>query len=584
MNDLRVQKFLTSVSREEETQNLAPTHRHSLFQLAIQDTPHTSQLVTAQETNTAIQEKLLEYRLVDIVHYMNGRPERDHVYGMEDLPDITALPISKLNNIQTLFRETSQEFKTFLATCDTSEVFAPSSNTTRSLFNSLGITNVSQKVLKILKNIQSAGFCLSYALDEGNFHLPNTTKDLFDYFSSSAVPTETEAQIWNAMDSTTLGSELLGPLQIAMLVSPIALLIPRNFKTIPSRGKLDQVWRGVRSWPKPPEAVAAERIMWKTVFNVARGVPVRESITQAFKSIAMIDLSRAVGWLTNRPQVVKTTTAASRPQILGSGQQSSQVQVQSTDRPIGVYPVNDQQSNGSPRGDEPATPVEKGGSNVRDDTSGDRSGDQRPEEDVSRAKDAALAANTPLQPIINNPVDGQRDVGDEEQAQPGAGGIDQGGKGQDKGDEADAQEDEEGSQVAKTVGDPCAEEGQGGDKGSAGSCLEREERRREHEEQGPADKATGEGDKRGADVGDKGSASRTSGYNSEGGDQPDRSEDEPEIGNDKREPDGEQGKGESDTQGSGGGEGTATPRTPENSNLPDASPATPADGGRGADK
>ncbi|KAG6904181.1 hypothetical protein DXG01_012030, partial [Tephrocybe rancida] len=101
---------------------------------------------------------------------------------------------------------------------------------------------------------------------------------------------------------------------------------------------------------------------------------------------------------------------------------------------------------------------------------------------------------------------------------------------------------------------------------------------------GPADKATGEGDKRGADVGDKGSASRTSGYNSEGGDQPDRSEDEPEIGNDKREPDGEQGKGESDTQGSGGGEGTATPRTPENSNLPDASPATPADGGRGADK
>ncbi|KAG6912653.1 hypothetical protein DXG01_013081, partial [Tephrocybe rancida] len=245
------------------------------------------------------------------------------------------------------------------------------------------------------------------------------------------------------MDSTTLGSELLGPLQIAMLVSPIALLIPRNFKTIPSRGKLDQVWRGVRSWPKPPEAVAAERIMWKTVFNVARGVPVRD-------------------------EVVKTTTAASRPQILGSGQQSSQVQVQSTDRPIGVYPVNDQQSNGSPRGDEPATPVEKGGSNVRDDTSGDRSGDQRPEEDVSRAKDAALAANTPLQPIIDNPVDGQRDVGDEEQAQPGAGGIDQGGKGQDKGDEADAQEDEEGSQVAKTVGDPCAEEGQGGDKGSAG--------------------------------------------------------------------------------------------------------------------
>ncbi|KAG6903652.1 hypothetical protein DXG01_016016, partial [Tephrocybe rancida] len=145
MNDLRVQKFLTSVSREEETQNLAPTHRHSLFQLAIQDTPHTSQLVTAQETNTAIQEKLLEYRLVDIVHYMNGRPERDHVYGMEDLPDITALPILKLNNIQTLFRETSQEFKTFLATRNTSEVFAPSSNTTRSLFNSLGITNVSQK-------------------------------------------------------------------------------------------------------------------------------------------------------------------------------------------------------------------------------------------------------------------------------------------------------------------------------------------------------------------------------------------------------------------------------------------------------
>ncbi|KAG6913033.1 hypothetical protein DXG01_010297, partial [Tephrocybe rancida] len=76
----------------------------------------------------------------------------------------------------------------------------------------------------------------------------------------------------------------------------------------------------------------------------------------------------------------------------------------------------------------------------------------------------------------------------------------------------------------------------------------------------------------------------TSGYNSEGGDQPDCSEDEPEIGNDKREPDGEQGKGESDTQGSGGGEGTATPRIPEKSNLPDASLATPADGGRGADK
>ncbi|KAG6904056.1 hypothetical protein DXG01_012874, partial [Tephrocybe rancida] len=203
------------------------------------------------------------------------------------------MPILKLNNIQTLFCETSQEFKTFLATRDTSEAFAPSSNTIQSLFNSLGIMNVSQKVLKILKNIQSAGFCLSYALDEGNFHLPNTTKDLFDYFSSSAVLTETEAQIWNAMDSTTLGSELQGPLQIAMLVSPIALLIPRNFKTIPSCGKLNQVWRGVRSWPKPPEAVAAKWIMWKTVFNVARGVPVRESITQAFKSIAMIDLSCA---------------------------------------------------------------------------------------------------------------------------------------------------------------------------------------------------------------------------------------------------------------------------------------------------
>ncbi|KAG6904289.1 hypothetical protein DXG01_011156, partial [Tephrocybe rancida] len=99
---------------------------------------------------------------------------------------------------------------------------------------------------------------------------------------------------------------------------------------------------------------------------------------------------------------------------------------------------------------------------------------------------------------------------------------------------------------------------------------------------GPADKATGEGDKRGVDVGDKGSASRTSGHNSEGGDQPDRSEDEPEI-DEEREPDGEQGKVQSDTQGSGGGEGTATPRTPENSNPLDASPATPADGGRGAD-
>ncbi|KAG6912334.1 hypothetical protein DXG01_015330, partial [Tephrocybe rancida] len=216
-------------------------------------------------------------------------------------------------------------------------------------------------------------------------------------------------------------------------------------------------------------------------------------------------------------EVVKTMIAASRPQILGSGQQSSQVQVQSTDRPISVYPVNDQQSSGSPRGDEPATPVEKGGLNVRDDMLGDCSGDQRPEEDVLRAKDTALAANKPLQPIIDNPVDGQRDISDKEQAQPGVGGMDQGGKGQDKDNEADAQEDKEGSQVAKTVGDPCAEEGQGGDKGSAGSCLEQEERRREHEEQGPADKATGEGDKRGADVGDKGSASRTSGYNSEGG-------------------------------------------------------------------
>ncbi|KAG6904774.1 hypothetical protein DXG01_007272, partial [Tephrocybe rancida] len=261
---------------------------------------------------------------------------------------------------------------------------------------------------------------------------------------------------------------------------------------------------------------------------------------------------------------------------------SSQVQVQSTDRPTGVYPVNDQQSSGSPRGHEPATPVEKGGSNVRDDTSGDRSGDQRPEEDVSRAKDAALAADKPSQPIIDNPVDGQRDVGDEEQAQPGAGGMDQGGKGQDEGDEADALEDEEGSQVAKTVGDPCAEEGQGGDKGSAGSCLEEEERRRDHEEQGPADKATGEGDKRGVDVGDKGSASGTSGHNSEGGDQPDRSEDELEIDK-EREPDGEQGKVQSDTHGFGGGEGTATPRTPENSNPLDTSPATPADRGRGAD-
>ncbi|KAG6905653.1 hypothetical protein DXG01_001441, partial [Tephrocybe rancida] len=74
-----------------------------------------------------------------------------------------------------------------------------------------------------------------------------------------------------------------------------------DLKTVLWRTKLDQLWEGLHSWPKPPEAAEEERIVWKMVFSVAKRVSVIDAMEQAFKSVVSLDLSCAISWLTNQP-------------------------------------------------------------------------------------------------------------------------------------------------------------------------------------------------------------------------------------------------------------------------------------------
>ncbi|KAG6905753.1 hypothetical protein DXG01_000916, partial [Tephrocybe rancida] len=159
-------------------------------------------------------------------------------------------PLTRLDDCEALFRETKQNFQHFLNARDVlGDVNASLSaeKVTTSLFNAMTHMDMSQKVLSVVLNIQTTVFYLSFVLDKKHFRLPPTRKVLSEYLTSSML-----------------------------LVAPLLI----------KSGEMCILGQSLR---KPPK--------W-SVFHVAQGHSIRDSIAQAFESIDEIALSWAKDWFT----------------------------------------------------------------------------------------------------------------------------------------------------------------------------------------------------------------------------------------------------------------------------------------------
>ncbi|KAG6850002.1 hypothetical protein H0H93_002620 [Arthromyces matolae] len=279
---------LACLLSKEEVKTTPPVSKdiYSLFraQMIGQPTPSVPPLNLLD----ARYKVFMAYRVIDVYLFCIGSPPRTEIQqAVATVTELSKTTLEPLNDLSSLVDKTrhglSNHFDDLMKETQNLELSTQLSGSSltgmQQLYLALLIQKRKKGVMNSYINLTSSSVHLGCLL-EGHLFLPTETKKLekiiFGKKHNSTV---------DKTASKGRANSLHNALYLALSVSPLALLLPKEHTIVGSREGILGAWSQLGAVERPAPIVSAEKIMWKLIFNSPKAGDIRRELEQTLSSI-----------------------------------------------------------------------------------------------------------------------------------------------------------------------------------------------------------------------------------------------------------------------------------------------------------
>ncbi|KAG6836086.1 hypothetical protein H0H93_011537 [Arthromyces matolae] len=284
------------------------------------------------EISDAQLKSLIPLRLLDIESMLNGCPTTDRVPSCPIVAP-KRLPLEQLNKVPIHYRKFHKILSSHLAELERGKDKSVHSDR-KPGYRMVLYADMSRRVARkqidmVLGNLSSVALHIS-CLMKGHAVLPNAIRSIEalivdDHNEETRTSNEEVLRrlladlhrdgASRAVDEDVLDTAALmhNTLCIAVFLSPILLLIPREFNDIGGKDGLVNVWCNLGPLERPEFIDQAERELWRVIFSVAEGKNLVEQLAPILPIMDKILDVSSHHWLTVISSRSALSKAVSRP-------------------------------------------------------------------------------------------------------------------------------------------------------------------------------------------------------------------------------------------------------------------------------
>ncbi|KAG6848876.1 hypothetical protein H0H93_013252 [Arthromyces matolae] len=258
--------------------NQTPGNRSSYFPVFLSHLSGKNEYgANSYEIALAQLKCLLPFRLLDVESMLLGAPLRTY-NGLAHISARKRLPLEQLNNVPALYKK----FRSLLSAHIKGSSAKKPKVHRKPGYQMLLYTDLSRRAAR--KQIDSVLGNLSAVALHGRLFLPDAIQDIesllidpkskkHDEEELAALHSELENQVDDEKLVDGLGRARLmhNTLCVAAFLSPVLLLLPRDYSDIGGKEGLVLLWQCLGGLHRPAFLKQADRLLWEVIFSVAQG-------------------------------------------------------------------------------------------------------------------------------------------------------------------------------------------------------------------------------------------------------------------------------------------------------------------------
>ncbi|KAG6879470.1 hypothetical protein C0992_002356 [Termitomyces sp. T32_za158] len=264
--------------------------------------------ITGVRSNTASPAKLLDarfrilmaYRLLDVYIMVKGLSVREPVDRLNDQPLMESRKAYRFASQKGLTSYLQKNVDVHMNGDECDSPLRSSSHLVR-LYASLARRVSERNVYNTLINLTSASIHIGCLL-KGNLALPVDTATLEALLLSECNADADQLELVKlhaSHGSTSRGrtNSLHNTLYLALAVSPLLLLLPREYNEIGGKELMLSIWNHVGGLRRPPCIVEAEHALWNVLFSTALGADLVPSLQSALHALNRYNSDTSSAWI-----------------------------------------------------------------------------------------------------------------------------------------------------------------------------------------------------------------------------------------------------------------------------------------------
>ncbi|KAG5337959.1 hypothetical protein C0989_008562 [Termitomyces sp. Mn162] len=300
------------------------------------------------------------YRLLDVYSFMQGDTVSvERPSTMASVSYSAQTPLGTLNELaqtlNTFTKGLQHHLELVYGTSRGVEVdhFPHCSDHLLSLYAELVHREAKKDVLVTLMNITIAAIHVGLIL-KGHYTVPGDWEGVGQLIVKNGSDSDRAA----IQTLTRRGSfarqrrHFCNPLDLALTISPLLLLLPRQYKNIGGRDYLMDTWAALGSVRRPPELCQAEQALWRVIFATASGGNLLDQLSTSLPALIGIASTVSEQWISiYRPSAIKKSDFSTAISHQRQGTLPSENPQKSESHPQDSAPAKIEITSASPHGE-----------------------------------------------------------------------------------------------------------------------------------------------------------------------------------------------------------------------------------------
>ncbi|KAG6883722.1 hypothetical protein C0992_007995, partial [Termitomyces sp. T32_za158] len=207
-----------------------------------------------------------------------------------------------LNNHICMLHAKSDRTKSYASSAHPMPSCGPLVKLYASLAHNIGKKNVITTLINLTSAALHLGCLLkimSIVVPAGHIILPTDVVLLEEIIASGNLEDALELERIRGFQLSGFhgrAATLHNSLYLALAVSPLMLLNPREYYEIGSKRTIFDLWKHIGALERPPDVITAERALWKAIFSTALGGDILQELGTALEALESVMSKGNVRW------------------------------------------------------------------------------------------------------------------------------------------------------------------------------------------------------------------------------------------------------------------------------------------------